>query len=40
MALLPQELFAEYFDGAPVLHIEGRAFPVKAYYLEDAVEQR
>ncbi len=33
-----QELFAEYFDKAPVLEIPGRTFPVKTLYLEDAIE--
>ena len=30
--------FSNYFDGAPVLDIEGRTFPVTVRYLEDAIE--
>ena len=37
-ATLNADLFADYFDGCPVLEIEGRAHPVTAYFLEDAVE--
>jgi HrpA-like RNA helicase len=38
-ATLNAELFAEYFDKCPVMEIPGRAFPVKTYFLEDAIEQ-
>lgn len=37
-ATLNAELFADYFGGAPVLHIPGRTFPVKTFFLEDAIE--
>ena len=30
--------FSEYFEGAPVLDIPGRTFPVEVKFLEDAVE--
>lgn len=33
-----QALFADYFGGCPVVEIPGRAFPVTAFYLEDAIE--
>jgi len=34
-ATMSLELFASYFDGCPVVGIEGRTFPVTAFYLED-----
>ena len=37
-ATLNAELFAEYFDNAPVLEIPGRTFPVQSYFLEDALQ--
>lgn len=30
--------FSKYLDGAPVLNVPGRTFPVQVKYLEDAVE--
>ncbi|KAK6362941.1 hypothetical protein TWF730_000392 [Orbilia blumenaviensis] len=30
--------FSEYLDNAPVFQIPGRTFPVRTFYLEDAVE--
>ena len=30
--------FSKYFDGAPILDIPGRTFPVEIGYLEDAIE--
>ena len=30
--------FSDYFDGAPVLDIPGRTFPVEVGFLEDAIE--
>ncbi|KAI8827905.1 helicase associated domain-containing protein [Chytriomyces cf. hyalinus JEL632] len=36
-ATLNAELFASYFDGAPLVHIPGRTFPVTALYLADAL---
>ncbi|PGH15152.1 hypothetical protein AJ80_05664 [Polytolypa hystricis UAMH7299] len=37
-ATLDAQRFSQYLDGAPVLNIPGRAFPVEVKYLEDAVE--
>eukprot|EP00803_Ostreobium_quekettii_P011048 evm.model.scf_1675.3 EVM.evm.TU.scf_1675.3 scf_1675:21405-33493(+) len=34
-ATLQHELFSEYFGGCPILHVEGRTFPVEDFYLED-----
>ncbi|KAJ3355663.1 ATPdependent RNA helicase [Entophlyctis luteolus] len=36
-ATLNAELFAEYFDNAPVVHIPGRTFAVNALFLEDVL---
>jgi HrpA-like RNA helicase len=33
-----QSLFCTFFNGAPVLNIPGRTFPVANYYLEDLME--
>lgn len=30
--------FSQYLDNCPVINIPGRAFPVKAHYLEEIVE--
>ena len=37
-ATVDAERFSKYLDGAPVLNVPGRTFPVKVKYLEDAVE--
>lgn len=37
-ATIDTTLFSKYFNNCPVLEIEGRAFPVKQYFLEDAIE--
>ncbi|KAL3424654.1 helicase associated domain-containing protein [Phlyctema vagabunda] len=37
-ATVDAERFSKYLDGAPVLNVPGRTFPVKIQYLEDAVE--
>eukprot|EP00873_Tetraselmis_striata_P037555 jgi/Tetstr1/457819/TSEL_044364.t1 len=37
-ATLDAGLFAGYFGGAPVLHAEGRTFPVTRYFLEDCYQ--
>lgn len=37
-ATIDTTLFSKYFNNCPVLEIEGRAFPVKQYFLEDCVE--
>lgn len=37
-ATVDAERFSKYLDGAPVLNVPGRTFPVQVQYLEDAVE--
>ena len=37
-ATLNADLFAEYFNGAPIISVPGRTFPVEAFYLEDVLE--
>ncbi|XP_066147044.1 dosage compensation regulator mle isoform X1 [Euwallacea fornicatus] len=37
-ATIDTTLFSKYFNNCPVLEIEGKAFPVKQYFLEDCVE--
>ncbi|KAM6507220.1 hypothetical protein FSOLCH5_012453 [Fusarium solani] len=37
-ATVDAERFSAYLDGAPVLNVPGRTFPVQVRYLEDAVE--
>eukprot|EP00026_Physarum_polycephalum_P000677 Phypoly_transcript_00678.p1 GENE.Phypoly_transcript_00678~~Phypoly_transcript_00678.p1 ORF type:complete len:1395 (+),score=271.52 Phypoly_transcript_00678:28-4212(+) len=37
-ATLNAELFAAYFGNCPMLHIPGRAYPVKELFLEDVLE--
>ncbi|XP_060524054.1 dosage compensation regulator isoform X2 [Cylas formicarius] len=37
-ATIDTTLFSKYFNNCPVLEIEGRAFPVKQYFLEDCIE--
>nr|CAH7722050.1 unnamed protein product [Callosobruchus chinensis] len=37
-ATIDTTLFSKYFNDCPVIEIPGRAFPVKQYFLEDAVE--
>ena len=37
-ATVNAEQFSVYLDGAPVLNVPGRTFPVKTMYLEDAIE--
>jgi ATP-dependent RNA helicase DHX29 len=37
-ATVDAERFSRYLDGAPVLTVPGRTFPVQVRYLEDAVE--
>ncbi len=38
-ATLNQEKFAEYFNGCPIIHIEGVTYPVRELFLEDIVEE-
>jgi ATP-dependent RNA helicase DHX29 len=37
-ATLNAAMFSGYFGACPMTEIEGRAFPVTAYHLEDALE--
>ena len=37
-ATLNSKLFSEYFNGAPVLTIQGRTFPVQQVFLEEIIE--
>ena len=37
-ATIDTSSFSEYFDGAPVIEVSGRTFPVQQYFLEDIVE--
>ncbi|XP_068088296.1 putative ATP-dependent RNA helicase DHX57 isoform X2 [Hyperolius riggenbachi] len=36
-ATLNAELFSQYFNQCPVVHIPGRVFPVDQFFLEDAI---
>ena len=36
-ATLQQQLFSDYFGGCPIVHVEGRMFPVEDFYLEDVL---
>lgn len=38
-ATLNAALFSEYFDGAPVLEIPGRTFPVQQIFLEEILDR-
>ena len=37
-ATLDAGMFSEYFDGAPVVNVEGRTFPVEDHFLPSATE--
>ncbi|GAB7360486.1 hypothetical protein MBLNU230_g8437t1 [Neophaeotheca triangularis] len=37
-ATVDAQKFSEYLDGAPVINVPGRTFPVQAKFLEDAIE--
>jgi len=37
-ATLDANLFCSYFNGAPLVNVPGRTFPVSNYYLEDLLE--
>ena len=37
-ATVNAEQFSRYLDGAPIMNIPGRTFPVETRYLEDAIE--
>ena len=38
-ATLDTRLFSSFYDGAPVVCVPGRTFPVTTYYLEDLLEK-
>jgi HrpA-like RNA helicase len=37
-ATLDSALFCAFFNGAPIVSVPGRAFPVSSYYLEDLMD--
>ncbi|XP_056647810.1 dosage compensation regulator isoform X1 [Diorhabda sublineata] len=37
-ATIDTTLFSKYFNNCPVIEVPGRAYPVKQYFLEDAIE--
>ncbi|XP_078355402.1 ATP-dependent RNA helicase A protein-like [Oculina patagonica] len=37
-ATIDTQMFTEYFGNCPIVEIEGRAFPVQEYYLEDVIQ--
>lgn len=37
-ATVDAQRFSSYLDGAPIINVPGRTFPVQAYFLEDAIE--
>ncbi|QIW99610.1 hypothetical protein AMS68_005128 [Peltaster fructicola] len=37
-ATVDAQRFSNYFDGAPIITVPGRTFPVQARFLEDAIE--
>lgn len=37
-ATLNADLFSSYFGGAPIIHIPGFTYPVRAHFLEDVLE--
>lgn len=37
-ATLDSDLFCSFFNGAPLISVPGRTFPVSNYYLEDLIE--
>lgn len=37
-AALDISVFSNYFDSCPVLHVQGKCFPVAEYFLEDVLE--
>ncbi len=37
-ATLDAELFKSFFNGAPLVSVPGRTFPVATYYLEDLLD--
>ena len=37
-ATLDSKLFCSFFNGAPLVSVPGRTFPVSSYYLEDLMD--
>ena len=37
-ATIESELFSNFFQGAPLISVPGRTFPVSSYYLEDLLD--
>ncbi|KAF2671034.1 ATP-dependent RNA helicase A [Microthyrium microscopicum] len=37
-ATVDSQRFSNYFDGAPIIEVPGRTFPVNTFFLEDAIE--
>lgn len=37
-ATIDTTLFSKYFNDCPVIEVQGRAFPVQQYFLEDCVQ--
>jgi HrpA-like RNA helicase len=37
-ATMDSELFCSFFQGAPMISVPGRTFPVSNYYLEDLMD--
>ena len=37
-ATIDTTLFSAYFGSCPIVEVEGRAFPVQEYYLEDCIQ--
>lgn len=37
-ATIDTSMFSDYFGNCPIIEVPGRAFPVKQYFLEDAIE--
>jgi ATP-dependent RNA helicase A len=37
-ATIDTSLFADYFNGAPIIEVYGRTYPIQEYFLEDIVQ--
>jgi ATP-dependent RNA helicase A len=37
-ATIDTSLFSRYFGDCPIIEVEGKAYPVQEYFLEDAIE--
>jgi HrpA-like RNA helicase len=38
-ATLDTNLFSNFYDGAPIINVPGRTFPVQHFYLEDLLQE-